>query len=1151
MKVPKRVRIYLALALASVVVFLLRREAQWQGGVELHTLVEAVAALSALVVGLIAFVHYYSRKTGLYLLLGTAFVGTAILDAYHAVVTSSYLVGTLPSELPSLIPSSWLASRLFLSAFVFLSWIAWRMERGSTSRARMKERHIFVTAAAVTLGVSVLIATVSLPGAYFDVGPFHRAAELVPALFFLAALIGYLRKGGWKNDDVEHWLVLSLIAGFAGQALFMPLSERSFDAMFAAAHLHKILSYCLVLAGFLISMSRLFRGAEEGANLLTAIMRSVPDQLFVKDANSRFTRMNETAARNFGLEKPEDAEGKSDFDFVGGGTAEQAERSYTEEQEMMRTGQPMLNMERQLRWPGQQYPRWYLTSKSLIHDHNNKVTGIVGVGRDITDRKGAEEALKEGETRLRLMLYEATDGVISIDQAGSIDTFNRAAENMFGWQEEEVVGQNISTLMPEPDHSQHPDYIRQYLRTRVARVIGTTTEVMGKRKDGSTFPLTLSVSESQIGDRRIFTGILRDVTEAKKAEEALRESEDRSRALVEAIPDGLFRLDGDGRIVEHVPGESYGKNLEAEPMEGRDVSELVPAEAVGRIQAGVKAVLSGEEVAPIEFTRGKENPRHFEGRLAKSGDNEVIAIVRDITEQKRAEAALRESENRSRALVEAIPDGLFRLAADGTVIEFVAGEESISFLQPERFVGAKVMDFLPPGAGERVMRGIRAALTGEPAAGIEVTLGEGEDKRDYEARFTESGGEEVIAIVRDVTERKRAERALMEARDEAEQANRAKSDFLSNMSHELRTPLNSVLGFSQLMGSDKREPLTESQQLAVGQIGTAGRHLLTLINDILDLAQIETGHLSLSLEPVEIGPMLDEAISMVNPLAQAREISVEYRPGGLEETWVWADRTRLKQVLFNLLSNAVKYNRDKGSIALSLGIAGKGRMGIDVEDTGPGIPPQRMHLLFEPFERLGAERSGMEGTGIGLTISKRLIEQMGGSITARSEPGKGSTFSIEISIAGMASRSAAEIMENLRVDNEGGGVLDVEKRRVLYVEDNPANLFLVQAILDRRPDIELLEAPDALVGIEMARTQQPDLIILDINIPGIDGFEALEQLKNMEETSSIPAIALSADAMPRQIEKGLEAGFLKYLTKPIDVDSFLEAIDEVLGDEPA
>ena len=1014
-----RVRIYLGLSVLLVVTFLVLRDREWAGNAELHTIMEVIAALVAAVVGGVALIRYYTKKTALFLFVGTGFLGAGMLDGYHAVTTSTIFVGPGPSEWSAVAQWSWVQSRLFLSAVLFASWIALRVERMKGSRRRFSERYLYLATALLMVASIAILATVPLPAVYKDGMFMHRPEELVPAIFLLLTLIAYLRSGGWKEGHVEHWLIMSLILGLVSEVVFMPLSQQPYDLMFARVHIFKIASYVLVLIGLLASIQRVFRQAEEGANLLDAMMRSVPGFMYVKDRQARFTRMNLAGARLFGVENPEDVRGRRDSDFVTEETAWQAESSYAEEQEQMRTGRTLRRVERRAKWPGQDGSRWYLTSKAPILDHEGDVTGIVGVGQDITDRK--------------------------------------------------------------------------------------------------------------------------------KAEEALRESENRLRALVEAIPDGLFRVDGDGRIVQHSPGEAFERRANMGTFAGHNLSELVPAKDAGRMMAAMRAVLSGEEVEPIEFARGDEDRRQFEARLAKSGDDEVIAIVRDISDRKRAEAALRASEIRTRSLLNAIPDGLFRADAEGTVIEFVAGKEYVPHLPPERFVGKNVAEILPRDAKARIMRGIGTALAGEHAGEIDVTFGEGEDERDYEVRFTKSGEAEVIAIVRDVTERKRAERALMEARDEAEQANRTKSDFLSNMSHELRTPLNSVLGFSQLLERDTREPLSDVQQLAVGQIEKAGRHLLKLIDEVLDLAQIESGQLSLSPEPMEIGPLLDEALSIVTPTAREREITIDYRPAGLEETWVWSDRTRLKQVLLNLLSNAVKFNRDNGSVLVSLGRVDGGRLAIGIEDSGIGISRERMPLLFEPFERLGAETMGVEGTGIGLTISKRLIEQMGGSITADSESGEGSKFTIEIPSAGGVGLAATEIVGNLPAAMEGGAELDGEKRQILYVEDNPSNLYLVQAILARRADIELLQAPDARTGIELAKAHRPDLIILDINILGMDGFEALERLRDTQETSAIPAIALSADALPRQIEKGLAAGFVKYLTKPIDVDSFMEAIDDVLN----
>ena len=385
---------------------------------------------------------------------------------------------------------------------------------------------------------------------------------------------------------------------------------------------------------------------------------------------------------------------------------------------------------------------------------------------------------------------------------------------------------------------------------------------------------------------------------------------------------------------------------------------------------------------------------------------------------------------------------------------------------------------------------------------------------------------------------------LGQAIEEARSANHAKTAFLSSMSHELRTPLNAILGFSQILTSDSMPSTPEQKKEFANHILKSGRHLLTLINEVLDLAKIESGTVALSMEPVALDDILDECRAMIEPLAAARGVRALFPQAS--GRLVKADHTRLKQVLLNLLSNAVKYNREGGAVVLDCAVTDAARVRLSVQDTGLGLRPDQLDRLFQPFNRLGQENGTQEGTGIGLVVTRRLVELMGGAIGVSSSPGVGSLFWIELDGAALAPSAAQGAVAADPAPAAAAAMSEVP-HLLLYVEDNPANLRLVQEIVRFRPDLRLLAASDGHVGLSLARAHLPDIVLMDLNLPGLDGFELLRELRRDPRTAAIPAIALTANAMERDIERGLAAGFFRYLTKPLDIERFSEAIDATLA----
>lgn len=432
---------------------------------------------------------------------------------------------------------------------------------------------------------------------------------------------------------------------------------------------------------------------------------------------------------------------------------------------------------------------------------------------------------------------------------------------------------------------------------------------------------------------------------------------------------------------------------------------------------------------------------------------------------------------------------------------------------------------------------------------FETMAGEIEKHTDNLEGVVGERTKELNSALNEIKQKEKILRANQEklkiAKEQAEKANEAKRNFLATMSHELRTPLHAILGFSQLLQKTPEEPLSVDQAENVEQIYKSGKHLLELIDDVLDLSLIESGKLTLSPENIHLASLVEDIFNLIQPMADQFGIKIIDQITDKSDLYVFADRIRLKQVLLNLISNAVKYNREEGSVTLSQKRLRDDRLRISVLDTGIGIPEDKQEVIFQPFNRLHPENLYFEGTGIGLTISRQLLEQMNGTIGLDSVPSKGSCFYIELPIG------ESQPLEVDHIDGQQKTLLDQEDQPkkehiLLYVEDNPASLNMVEKILRQRPSIELLSAPDAQLGLDLARAHRPDLILMDINLPGMDGFTALKYLKGYEETRDIPVIAVSASAMERDVKKAMSAGFHSYITKPFDIPKFLKIISENL-----
>ncbi|HET8870751.1 MAG TPA: ATP-binding protein [Aquabacterium sp.] len=515
----------------------------------------------------------------------------------------------------------------------------------------------------------------------------------------------------------------------------------------------------------------------------------------------------------------------------------------------------------------------------------------------------------------------------------------------------------------------------------------------------------------------------------------------------------------------------------------------------------------------------------------------------------------------------AMPDLLFELDRHGKYLRVVASRPELLVIAPDQLLGRTLHEVMPVATADALMQALRDAEAQNGVWGREVMLDVPAGTRWFEISVApkhavDAAEPTFLVVSRDVTSRREAQTRLhqlndelerrvaartaelLAAKNEAERANQSKSEFLSRMSHELRTPLNAILGFGQLLEMSLRDP---GQQAQAHQIILGGKHLLALINEVLDLARVESGQMTVSLERVGVQALVRECLDLVRPQALAAGIQVHDAQCD-PDVQVMADRIRCKQVLLNLLSNAIKYNRPGGEVWVRCASRHQ-KVAIEVADSGEGLSPEQQARLFVPFERLGADERQIEGTGIGLALSKRLVSLMGGEIEVLSRPGLGSTFSVLLYPARTEGRVEALTLPHAPqlVDPIGTDPEAKQSRTVLCIEDNPNNLQLIESILGLLPDVRMLSAIAPGLGLELARTHQPDLILLDINLPDMDGFAVMRCLSESPATRHIPVVAVSANAMPQDLERGRAAGFVDYITKPIDVGRLLRVVDGLVG----
>ena len=691
----------------------------------------------------------------------------------------------------------------------------------------------------------------------------------------------------------------------------------------------------------------------------------------------------------------------------------------------------------------------------------------------------------------------AAAGIVRIDSQGRIVEINDFALQLLGYPRAELLGQNVSRLMPMRWAAEHDQYLRNYLHSGEPRIIGKGRRVEALHRDGHSIPVHLAVSQVHYdGDSQAcdFIGILSDLSEVQQTTHLLHKQQQLLSVLHRGLTDYQALMSGNSLwpffkdALRELTNSDYALIGEVLQVEGQAalkvhaITDLTWDDASRRLLTQLR---SGEVLM--------DNPGSMLGRVFAAGET---ILCNDMDHDPRR-------------------------------TQCPAGHPHL-----HNYLGVPIVD-----QGEVI--GMFAIANGAQPYDADLV--------EWLEPFTSTCAL-LIKLYRQLHERESFTEQLRCARDQAENASRAKTEFLSSMSHELRTPLNAILGFAQLLQSSQKHPLNERQQRQVEQIYRSGNHLLTLINEVLDLARIEAGHINLSIERIRLGDVLEDACATLMPIAQQHGVNLQLARLAGRDVWLQADYTRLKQVLINLITNAIKYNRPHGSVRID-GRRAADCARVSIQDTGIGIAADQQAQLFQPFNRLGAENGSIEGTGVGLALTKKILEQMQGRIGVASQPGVGSEFWFELPLAEGREPAADGARSDPGAAPETAAGAQAAVFDVLYIEDNPANQRLLLELFEDLPGFALQCAHSAELGLELACSQPPALILLDINLPGLNGYQAMAILARNPATRSIPVVALSANAMPDDLRQAKAAGFAAYLTKPLDIARLLALLDEFAGRE--
>ncbi|WP_422369098.1 PAS domain S-box protein [Pelagibius sp.] len=784
--------------------------------------------------------------------------------------------------------------------------------------------------------------------------------------------------------------------------------------------------------------------------------------------------------------------------------------------------------------------------------------------RDIAETEKVRRRAEESEARIRTILENTVDAIITIDETGVIESVNPAVQRMFGYPGEQLLGRNASLLMQVPDAEKHDWHILDYLETGQSRIIGAGREVLGRRADGAIFPLELSISEFLAGDKRMFTGIMRDITARRKVERKAREAESRLGEAIEALPDGFVLYDANDRLV--ICNSRYKEiyKTSAELIEpgvtfeeiirfGAENGQYVEAEA--DLEAWIAARMEAHRNPGSGIEQKLDDGRWLRIIERRTESGQTVGFRVDITALKEREEALRRSQELLARTVNAALDAIIIIDHHGVILEFNPAAEVIFGYSRSEAVGSMMEEVIMP---DRYRAAHRQGMKTFIETGVGPVIGQ---KIEIEAQ--RSGGEEIlvelaiqeaagpegpifIGYVRDITAEKEDAKTLVEAKERAEVAGLAKAKFLAMMSHEIRTPLNGVLGILNLLHDSRMDA---GQLDLIKTARQSGRSLLAIINDILDFSKLESGHMVFDREVYLVENVVSNVRSLITPLAEQKNLTLSTQIGESVPEACVGDQGRLGQVLLNLASNAVKFT-ETGSIVLSIASNPIDHDTVDltfsVADTGTGVDDDKRELIFSEFTTLDPGAAGqLGGTGLGLAISKAIVEAMDGSIGCESSKGTGSTFWFTVPMT-IADRAAVPKDD----DEEGLDTTLVRPLRVLLAEDNVTNQLVTTMMLEGM-DCVVDIAANGQEAIEAVRRHSYDVVLMDISMPEVDGIHATEKIRQMPPPAgTLVIVALTAYALPEDRERFLAAGMDHVITKPVARSELVSCLQQIAGSLP-